>query len=178
MRIKIEFKNQLRSIPFVLTLVVLLFLVALSVDFDPSALWIFSALVALFCFPAAFLHIEYFLKNRGQVIEVENGTINVKKNDGRVISYNKEEIEKIKLYKSASADQGGIPLSPMEFYFYARIIPKSNAEDIIITCLMIHNMSELLDKEFEGVTLERYKTFFASLRYPLILPDLFGTSTQ
>jgi hypothetical protein len=43
------------------------------------------------------------------------------------MEYKKEEVEIVVVYKSASVKSGGIPLSPMEYSFYARVKLKNNA---------------------------------------------------
>ena len=49
----------------------------------------------------------------------------------------------------------------MEFYHYARIVPKEGA-DIIITCLMISDVEEAV-KKIRFVSYDRRKQLFATL---------------
>ena len=106
------------------------------------------------------MHIKYLIKNYNVQIEITDTKIIEIKNNKKFF-YLKSDINKVILCKSASLDKGGIPFSAMEFYYYIRIVLKSN-EEIIITCLLIDDLDKLLS-EFQGIKLERKKRFYCPI---------------
>jgi hypothetical protein len=120
-------------------LVVLYFL-----KFNADALMIFGIWFALITLPVIYMHIEYYLANRGLEIIIEKDEIRVSTKRGNTHKFKFAELSKVILYKSASLDKGGIPLTPMESYHFARIITKSENQ-IIVTCLMYPKLEEVID---------------------------------
>jgi len=112
-----------------------------------------------FTIPAIYLHIEYSIANFGDKLEIDEEWIKVIRK-GIVKKYNRSNLSRIIIYKSASLDKWGIPFSQMEYYRFARIIT-TNGEEIIITCLLCLNIDEELQK-FSDVPTERRKFFFCS----------------
>lgn len=118
------------------------------------------AFYSIFALPALYLHLEYLIKNRGQTIQVESAKLIL--TEGNISTdYRFEDMEKVILYKSASLDKGGIPLSPIESYHYARIVTKSK-EELIITCLLAPKVDEVVDL-LKGVKNERKKRPFCTI---------------
>lgn len=123
-------------------------------DYDTDFLLVGGLFHLLFTIPAVYIHIEYTISNWGEEIEVNYNEIIIRKH-GQIRSFNSNELERIIVYKPASLDKTGIPLSAMEYYYYARIISKKG-EEIVITCLMTLELEEVL-KKMSGVTFERKK---------------------
>ena len=130
-------------------------------DFDSIALRVFGGLWVLLTIPVVFLHLEYYLRNRNMYFEIGENHILVKEGLKNEVDYRFEDLSKVILYKSASIDKGGIPFTPIEFYHYARVIPKNGGE-IIITCLMTPDVEAAVSK-LKWVSYERKKIFFASI---------------
>ena len=103
-------------------------------QFERGVLLIFLAFYALTVIPSFYLHISYAIKNRGMACSILPGKICIsKRGKEKVIEHT--DIEDIIVYKSASIEKGGIPITPMEAYFFVRILDKSgNRYDL--TCLM------------------------------------------
>lgn len=123
-------------------------------NFDSDYLLVVGCFHLLFTLPAIYLHIEYFIRNRGQKITIEKDEIYISKN-GEEYKYNGDDLAKISLYQSASMDSRGIPFTAMDYYGYLRIITKDGKE-IIITCLMKRKLMELL-YYFPDVPFARHK---------------------
>jgi pyrroloquinoline quinone (PQQ) biosynthesis protein C len=124
----------------------------------------------LYTIPALYLHLEYYFKNVGQELRIMEDEIRFRDKDQKELTWKFHDLQKIILYKSASLDRGGVQLSAIESYHYARIIPKQGSE-IIVTCLMTPNVEEEV-KKIRGVKFERKKRLFASLNISLrLLPD-------
>lgn len=83
-------------------------------NFDPDYLKVVGLFIMTFTLPALYLHIEYFIRNAGVVIEINLEKVIVKRNNKKK-EYNKSDIIKIIVYKSASLDRQGIPFSQMEY---------------------------------------------------------------
>lgn len=87
------------------------------------------------------------------------------KNNVEIRRFAHNAIRKIILYRSASLDKGGIPISPLESYHYAEIISKNN-EVLIITCLMSTDIKNAL-KNIRGVPMVKKRRLFASSKFSL-----------
>jgi hypothetical protein len=166
----IEFKNHLKALAFLLITTILILAGGIYFKLNSEAILFGFVFYSIFFLPSLYLHIEYYLKNRGQRLEVLENEIILHDRNGQVRRYANQDLQKIVLYKSASLDQGGIPLTPIESYHYARIIPKQG-EEIILTCLMAPNVEEAI-KQIKWVSYERKKRLFASLNFSLrLMPD-------
>lgn len=163
MILKQSFKNHLIVAEFTLTTTLMFAGAWWYFEFDPDFLLVIGIFQSLFTIPALYLHIEYYLRNRGEEIEINADEIIVRKNGKEIKRYSSDELEDITVYKSASLDKGGIPLSALESYHFARILAK-NKDEIIITCLLAPKRVEQAVKQIQGVEYFRFKTLFATLR--------------
>ena len=139
-------------------------------NFDQDMIRIFSIIWIVYTLPVVYLHGEYYSKNGGQKLEIQDNAIVLHDKNGTVRRYANEDLKKIVVYKSASLDKGGMPLLPIEFYHYAQIVPKQG-DDIMVTCLMTPKVEEVV-RQIKWVPYERKKRLFASLKFSLrILSD-------
>ncbi|MEO9805862.1 MAG: hypothetical protein ABJF04_21570 [Reichenbachiella sp.] len=159
-KIGITLVNQVRASSIAILGIVLMLIALYFLDFNLDAIRIFSIFWIALILPVVYLHVEYFFSNLTLKLSLETDKLVLNKG-GKDLIYVFTDIEKVILYKSASIDKGGIPMSPMEMYHYARIITKSG-EELIITCLMVPKLSELL-KQLKGVKLERKKRPFCTI---------------
>lgn len=159
----IKIKNHLRALEFFIATSVLILIASFIMKANFNAILIGFGAYSIFFLPSFFLHIEYYLKNRGQKLEIFEEGITLLEKDGSKRSYLNKDLQKIILYKSASLDKGGIPLTPLESYHFARIIPKQG-EEIILTCLMAPNVEDAI-KGIKWVPNERRKRLFASISF-------------
>ncbi|WP_344979862.1 hypothetical protein [Compostibacter hankyongensis] len=130
--------------------------------FDTDYIFVMGIFYFIFILPAIYLHIEYYLENRGEEIEIRPNAMTIRRK-GVERTFQINELDKIILYKSANLDKFSIPLSAMEYYRYLRIITKGG-EQIIVTCLMTRNLEEVI-RLFDGVKFERKKSFFCTLKW-------------
>lgn len=161
MILKITGANHFKVLSFYLAGTLLMVVVLFFLRFEKSFLISFGGFWTLLTILVSYLHIEYYLENRGQCIVILDNRIEIESRNEKKRSYRFEDLKKIVLYKSASLDKGGMPILPMEFYHYARIVPKEGA-DIIITCLMISDVEEAV-KKIRFVSYDRRKQLFATL---------------
>ncbi|MFM2224477.1 MAG: hypothetical protein RJA07_679 [Bacteroidota bacterium] len=159
---KITFFNQIYTLWFHLlgTLLIILFFV-FCINFSEVAIlgvfgwWLFQTI------PILYLHIDYYLRNKGEEIEVNNDGIRIR--NGNISKFfSKDEIKYVYVYKSKNIEKWGFPLMGLEFYYFARITMKSEAV-IFITCLMGRNLESELQK-LEGVFVQKKGTFFCTTR--------------
>ena len=170
MTYKINFTNHWKALDFFFVTSLLILLGCAFTGWNSEAVLFIFLVYSIFFLPSFYLHLEYYLKNRGQRIEILENEVILYERNGKVRRYPNKELQKVVLYKSASLDKGGIPLTPLESYHYARIIPKQG-EEIILTCLMASNVEEAI-KEIKWVPYERKKRLFASLNFSLrLFPD-------
>lgn len=161
MVLRITFKNLLKTTEFILTTALLYVGLMWYFNFDSSIVIGGGIFYLLFTLPALYLHLEYYFKNRGQEVEVNSTGITVRESNGIERDYNKNELDRIIIYKSASLDRGGIQFTAIESYYYARIIAKTG-EEIIITCLLTPKVEEAA-RQLMGIKYERKKRFFCTL---------------
>lgn len=110
--------------------VTLLFLIGWwYVGFDKDYALIIGLYHGVFTLPALYLHLEYTLRNLGEEIEIREDSIVWRKGNLQR-TYRSEDLTKIVLYKSASMDAKGMPLTAMERFYFARI--STNVGDEII----------------------------------------------
>jgi len=161
MTLRITAGNHLKPMVFHITGTALTIIALYFCRFDQNMMKIFLIIWLIYTVPALYLHLEYYLKNRGQELKILDSEIVFQDRNGKEKRYKPQDLEKVVLYKSASLDRGGLQLSAIESYHYARIIPKQG-EEIILTCLMAPNVEEAL-KQIRWVPYERKKRLFASL---------------
>jgi len=154
MVLKQSFRNHIIVSGFTWIVTAILFGVWWYLNYNPAFLLTAGLFHLLFTIPALYLHIEYSIRNAGEEIEINSNEIIVRKG-GNERKYRSKDLEKIIVYKSASLDKGGIPLSAMEYYRYARVEAKTG-EEIIITCLMVLDVEGAV-KQLKEVSYERKK---------------------
>lgn len=162
MVLKQTFKNHFIIFEFSLSITILFFIGWWYFEFDRDYLLVVGIFHLLFTIPSLYLHIEYSIRNSGEEIEINPNEIIVRKN-GQEKRYSISDLAKIIVYKSASLDKWGMPLTAMEYYRYARLMVK-NGEEIIITCLMSRKVDEEVRK-LSGVPYARKKGFFCTLSW-------------
>jgi len=132
-------------------------------NFDIDFVVIFGMVYVLITLLVLYLHIEYYLINKGQEIIIESDKLSITSKNGNTQKFKNSELNKVILYKSASLDKGGIQFTPIESYQYLRIIAKSG-QQIIITCLMYPQMEKVMN-ELRGVHKIRKKRLFCTLAW-------------
>jgi hypothetical protein len=115
MILKQNIKNQIIVSGYTWSMILILFAGWWYFNYDPVILLIGGLFHLIFTIPALYLHIEYYLRNKGEVIEINYNEIIVRKN-GEERKYDSSLISKVIVYKSASLDKWGIPLTAMEYY--------------------------------------------------------------
>lgn len=159
-RMYVSLYNQFKALNFGIGGTLFMLIALYFLDFNPDAIKIFGIFWLAITLPTLYLHIEYLIKNSGQFIQVETDKLIVIQKS-RSMDYKFSDMEKVILYKSASLDKGGIPLSPIESYHYARIFLKSN-EELIITCLLAPKVDEAISL-LKGVKSERRNRPFCTI---------------
>ena len=163
MQLKIKSLYHFRVLSHELSGILLMLVVLYFLEFNISAVTIFGIWFAVLTLPVIYLHIEYYLANRGQEVITKDEELTVISRKGNTYKFKFAELNKVILYKSASLDKGGIPITPFELYNYARIITKSEKQ-IIITCLMYPKLDEVIN-ELKGVQRIRKKRGFCILSW-------------
>jgi hypothetical protein len=140
MIIKQTFRNHIKVLWIAIFTTILYAVVLWFFRSERGALIIFLSGYVLTVVPSFYIHISYAIKNKGMVCQILPGKICIVKN-GKEQVIQCSDIEDITVYKSASIEKGGIPITPMEAYFFVRIIDKGgNKYDL--TCLMDTNIDK------------------------------------
>ena len=134
MIIRQTFTNHLNALWIAIITTILYILGLLFFQFEREILFIFSGFYVLTVVPSFYLHISYAIKNKGMICHILPGKLCITKN-GKEQVIESSDIEDIIVFKSASIEKRGIPITPMEAYFFVRILDKAgNKYDL--TCLM------------------------------------------
>jgi hypothetical protein len=170
MSYKINLVNHWKALDFFIVSSILILLGCAFIGWNSEGVLFVLVFYFILSLPSFYLHLEYYFKNRGQRLEVLSNVVIFHDRDGQIRKFGHQDLQKIVLYKSASLDKGGIPLTPLESYHYARIVPKQG-EDIILTCLMAADVEQVI-KQIKWMAYERKKRLFASLNFSFrLLPD-------
>jgi len=164
MELRVSLANQLKALSFLIFGTLLMLATLIVLDFQTAMLISFGSIWFVLALPSLYLHVEYLLINTNTVLEVGNNQLLLKTASGAVNKiYSFDELRKIVLFKSASLDRGGFPMTPIEMYHYARITT-ATGEEIIITCLMTPDVEEIL-KKIKRISYERKKQLFSSINF-------------
>jgi len=162
--LRISIGNHFQALSFHIIGTIFMLIVVYFLNFDQDAITVFSAIWIVYTIPTFYLHTEYWLRNYREEYKVSSSEIAYwSKGKAKRKVVKSEEIQKIIIYRSASLDRGGIQLTPIESYHYARINTKSG-EEIIITCLLTPKIEKIFRK-LAGVPIERKKRFFCTLSW-------------
>ena len=157
MIIKQTLSNHLKTLWIAIFTTILFFILWMYHNFPIDMGVIFLIGYTLTVVPSFFLHISYYNRNKGMVAEILPDRIRLVK-DGEETLIASSEIKDIVVYKSASMDKGGIPITPMEAYFFVRIFTIDNNQ-YELTCLMDTNIDQSI-KAVQGVKIFREKGGF------------------
>jgi hypothetical protein len=157
---KQSLKNHLRVSTFTWSLTIIYVIGWWYFHFDLNYLKAVGIFHLINTIPALYLHIEYMVANWNQAITIRDSGIDVLRN-GVLQRYAKSDVQKIIVVKAASQDKGGIKLTAIESYYYARLMMQ-NGNEIIITCLLASSIENELS-QLRDVPVERIKKIFCSI---------------
>ncbi|MBV6645966.1 MAG: hypothetical protein KI790_10980 [Cyclobacteriaceae bacterium] len=155
----ITFKNHMKVLGFLWQTSLAICVVCYVLGLDAQSILVAFGVYGVFFIPSLYLHIEYWVENHGQIVKLYNDRLTIAKGSD-LIDYSFESMECVTLFKAASLDRGGIPVSPLEFYNFARIDMKSG-EKVVLTCLLTPKVDKITD-QIKGVKFVRKKKLFAS----------------
>ncbi|MBZ4190261.1 hypothetical protein [Niabella beijingensis] len=154
-------KTHFSTCGFILITGILVFLIGICFNADATLWSIFILYYLLTTLPAVYLHILYYLKNKGEAIELKPDQIIVLRSSREQV-YTGKDISKIIVCKSANMDNG-IPMMAVEYYYYAEIV-MNNGENVVITCLMSRKIDAIL-KGYLNVSFYRDKNVFSLFKW-------------
>lgn len=161
MALRITLFNHLAALTSLFIAIILTLALLAWLNFDQDISLIFGIFYAIDALPSLYLHIEYYLKNRGEEYEIKHSEI-IRYKHGEKQIFHKSELEKITVYMAPSVYQrSSLHFLAIESYHYARIITKGG-EELIITCLLVPKVEEAV-KQITGVVYERKKRLFNPL---------------
>jgi len=162
MILKIKFKNQFQLIKQPLLFVGLICLCFYITSFFLSLVIILSVYMLVLFLPAAYLHLEYYFTNRGEVVFLEQDKLTYYDNKKQAFNLNFMDINKVILYVSGKVESDGICFGIQNsHYHYIRIITKTKKE-IVITNLMHPNLYKIME-ELDGFNLVIKRRLFCSV---------------
>lgn len=162
-RLRFSFRNNISALLSLIIGFVLILIVLIVLQFDPYALLAFGIWYGVDVVITLYLHIEYYLKNKGEEYEVHFDQL-IRYKNGERETYKVSDIERIKVYLSPALYRGSnLHFLGIEAYHYARVYLKSG-EELIITCLLALKVEKALSG-LRGVKIERKKRLFNTLEW-------------
>ncbi len=156
--LKISVLNFLRLHFPTIILIIIGIAVLYYLKFDEHFVQVFLVIWIIDLLPAIYLHVTYFLINKGEKYEIRDNELILYKK-GEVLTYKNEEVEKIIIYLSpALYKNSDFHLLMIESYHYA-VIELKTGEKLILTCLFTPRVDKSL-KQIKGVLFEKRKRLF------------------
>lgn len=159
--LKITFHNHFKPLSY--SIVRFLAFAVFVAYWNTELVTIFTAFIiwSIDAFPALFLHIQFWLKNRDEEYNISNGGL-IKKSKGLEWHYSNNEIDKIAIFLPPPAYRNShFNLLLIGYYHFAVIILKSG-EKLILTSLLSITLENDLS-QIEGITVSRFSCGFCSL---------------
>jgi hypothetical protein len=126
--------NHLKVLPSTLITTALYLGVLWYLGFQSDMVLIFMIGYVFTVVPSFYLHLKYYLKDRGVTCQILPDKLIIKKAGVETV-LEAASIKDVVIYKSASIEPGGIPITPMESYFFVRIFDQSDKE-YTLSCLL------------------------------------------
>lgn len=129
--------------------------------YDASLL---PGLIIILCIPVlptVYLLIEYFIATNGQMVEIGDDYVNVKHKNANELHYAFDQIEVIKLFKSAGMEKGNFPLQTAERYYHAEIFTK-DGQKLILTSVLAPDFDAAMEK-FKGLNIDVTRTVYSTI---------------
>jgi hypothetical protein len=163
MKYKINFKNTIRVLRGVLIYhIVFIIFLFFAQDMDNqygAVTWVFSIYYAIAIFPTFLLLLEYFIRNKNDVLQIDSDNNTLIINHGDPIYFH--EVNRIVLFMPPVWHRESVlRIWPFEDYRYAKI-EMIDGRKYIFTCLMAFGVDKVMDK-FKGVNIERKVRIIAS----------------
>ena len=164
--LKITTKNQWEAsrMSFLYVVGVLVVFIYLNyyynTSFDRGMIIILVSLQMYAFLPVAFLHIEYYIRNKGEEYELKGDRIIYRKEDREVI-YKKEDIKKITVFMANNRFDDGIRMHADADYHFARVFLKSG-KVLHLTCLLTPNVDKALKIYLTEIPYRKERRFFPS----------------
>jgi hypothetical protein len=160
--LKLSISKLLQPLIRLIIIVGVLFVVCFSYagGYDPALLPGLLIIICIPVLPTIYLLIEYFVATNGLVTEIGDDYINVKYRNGGALHYTFDQIEIIKLFKSAGMEKGSIPFQTAERYYHAEIFTK-DGKKIILTSVL-NGFDNAMDK-FEGLNIDITRTVYSTI---------------
>ncbi len=163
MRFEITGRNQFKALGVLIMGTMMMLLILLYFRFERSFLIVFSIMWLVYAIPTLILHVEYYFKNKNQIVEITNEDIKLFENGVEKINFQKQDIDKIELYKSGNLEARQIQFFAMESYHFAKIRSKQG-DEIFITCLLTPDVEMEIKKLNDGV-FERRRRFYVGIDF-------------
>ena len=148
MTVKQTATNHLKVLPTTLitTMLYLGALLYFGIQSDMALIFLIGYLLTVV--PSFYLHLNYYLNDKEKICQILPDKLVINKNGVETV-LEAACIKDVVIYKSASIESGGIPITPMESYFYVRIFDQSDNE-YTISCLLDPKIDQSI-KALRGV---------------------------
>ena len=170
MHLEYKYRNNLKGWRWVAEIFIGIFIIFVIIylyfEITDWKTWKLCLLYVLFWFlfyaiPLLILDIRYYLRNRGQVIDVLDDRLILLQQNGERKEYLFSEMDEVLLYRSKTIEAGGgFTLSPMDYYCYLKFEFKDIDEPpVYITCFMHPDLDEVSMK-LKGVGMSIHRSVF------------------
>lgn len=141
---------------FLQTIIFTLGIIYIAYKYGTDNLFVFYIFLGIQFVPTAYLHIMYYLENKGEEYSIEKNKI-IRIKGGKREIYSANDIKRIVICMSASQEGWGIPYTTFETFRLARVY-LNDGTVFIITNLLEHDIEKPL-RTLQNVKFEKRKGF-------------------
>jgi hypothetical protein len=150
--------------PFVRLFIIVLLLVLAWAGYDgiidSQSILFLTLLLCVPVLPTVYLFFEYYITTRNKTIEINSKFVIISDKEDQVV-YQVEELNKIKLYKSANVEPGNFAMLSCEMYYHAEILT-NDGKKIILTSVMSPGLDKALEL-LKDIDIEVKRTLFSTI---------------
>lgn len=143
--LRITIQNQLKSLFYLIFLFILYVSIATFFNFEIILVCFIGIGFILFLFPALVLHIEYYIRNKGEEYELVNDKIILNRKN-KIYTYSNEDIKKIVVFVAPNYYFDTFYITAFENYHFAKI-ELSDGKFLYLTSLLAPSG---IDKAFDA----------------------------
>ncbi len=164
----ITLQKQLKSLFFFIVLffiyVFILYYFLSDSYIDRNMAYMFVGFFCCFLLPALILHVEYYIRNKGEEYELLDDKIILHKNN-ETYTYTKDDIKKIIVYVSPNYYNDFFYVSAFENYHFAKVELKNGKFLYLTSLLAPRGVDKVLKVYLKDVYYIRKKRLFATTLY-------------
>ncbi len=141
MEYKVAIGKHMKMIAFAVYYIVFILVGSYWFNFSEDTFKVAYVMCILIASSTIYVHINYYLEDRGKTLQVYDDQITITKN-GSTLNYLLSNLEAVTITGSKNIENWGLPQYPTEEYFYASLT-FTDGKQVYITSLMITDYDKM-----------------------------------